>query len=377
MIKVVHCGDMHLDSPFTSANKTGEREERKNELLADFSNMINFCREKNVDIILLAGDLFDNPFPSQSCIAEVIRAFENFDGRVFISPGNHDPFVKGSVYEKTTFPENVTIFNKNEIHGEHFEIRGCKIAVYGCAFTSYYNEKNPLAPISLTSGEELNLVSVHGDIYATDSVYAPIDRESIADLSPHYLALAHVHKRSDITVTNNTAYAYSGSLSSRDFGETGRKGCYYLEFDEKIPAPPVKHEFIPIGKRRHEILVLRASTKTTSEDLIESLFPGLLTKDCCLRLVLKGECSDSKKLISELEKGLGARIGALEVQDETEEPINYEELENDPSALGEFYRMLKPQLHTEEARLALRLGLAAIKGEDPSEKIQSIFNGEL
>ncbi len=378
MIKVLHCGDMHLDSPFTSTSEIGGAERRKDELISDFLKMMDFCKQNEIDIVLIAGDLFDSANPAKGCVQAVTNALGEFGGRVFISPGNHDPYISGSVYEKTAFPENVYIFDKDRLTGCHFEIRGCKIAVYGYAFTSYYTDKNPLITDLEFHPSELNLVCAHGDICSGESDYAPITRQSITDLAPHYLALAHIHKRSDITFSLNTAYSYCGSLSARDFGETGKKGCYYLEFDSDNPAPPVKHQFIPIGKRRYEELKVNASNKTGAEKLISSLFPGLLTPDLCLRIILTGEVWNADEIIKGLEKGLGSRILQLEIQNRTTEPIDYQALENDPSIAGEFYRMLKPRLESDStAHLALRLGLAAIKGEDPASKIEWIFNGEI
>lgn len=378
MIKVLHCGDMHLDSPFTQINEIGGKEHRRRELISDFLKMMEFCNQKEVDIILIAGDLFDSTNPSSECVQAVTKTLREFEGKVFISPGNHDPFINGSIYEKTVFPPNVHIFNKDKLTGCHFEIKGCKTAVYGFAFTSYYTNKDPLTTDLELDPRELNLVCAHGDIYTPDSDYAPISRQSILTLSPHYLALAHIHKRSEIAFLHNTAYSYCGNLSGRDFSETGKKGCYYLEFDRHAPALPVRCQFIPIGKRRYEEIEFDISNGITAEEMISSLEADCLTLDCCLRISLIGEGTSVDELIQELEKGIKNRVLQLEIQNRTCEPINYRELENDPSIAGEFYRILKPRLDNDStARLALKLGLAAIKGEDPASKIQWIFNGEI
>lgn len=367
MIKVVHCGDMHLDSPFSSVNQSDIKAALKKELISDFCKMVEFCRENQVDIILIAGDLFESSTPSDECVTAVISALSEFEGLVFITPGNHDPLIPGSVYDKVTFPENVYIFRSESLTPVHFEIKGCSICLAGFGFTSYSYYKNPLISDIEFSPEQLNIICAHGDLYSTDSSYAPISKSSISAIAPHYLALAHIHKRSSIATIGNTAYSYCGSLSGRDFGETGEKGCYLLEFDSKKPAPPISCKFIPIGSRRYEEREFNIQLFNSANPIIQSLEGDCLEENCHLRLIINGERNEQfNDILKNLEAGIEARVSYFEIVDNTTLPIDYNALEADPSITGEFYRLLKPQLeNNEDAHLALKTGLAALQGEDP------------
>lgn len=57
-MKILHTGDIHLDSPFAGLSPDAARQ-RRSDLRAAFSDMIAFARQQAVDLVLIAGDLFD------------------------------------------------------------------------------------------------------------------------------------------------------------------------------------------------------------------------------------------------------------------------------------------------------------------------------
>ena len=71
MIKIVHCADVHIGASFgrlPSALSSVRAEEQRRA----FSDMIDFCKEKQVDALLICGDLIDNPKPLKKD-AEFVR----------------------------------------------------------------------------------------------------------------------------------------------------------------------------------------------------------------------------------------------------------------------------------------------------------------
>lgn len=58
-VKILHCSDIHFDTPFKELPKEiGTM--RRAELRESFSKIINRGIDEKVDLVLLAGDLFDN-----------------------------------------------------------------------------------------------------------------------------------------------------------------------------------------------------------------------------------------------------------------------------------------------------------------------------
>ena len=61
--------------------------------------------EKEIDILLIAGDIFDNLSVNKTTLYFIKNCFENISKvKVFISPGNHDPFNEKSFYSIVDWP---------------------------------------------------------------------------------------------------------------------------------------------------------------------------------------------------------------------------------------------------------------------------------
>lgn len=58
-IKVLHCADLHFDTPFKELSKEVS-DTSKNELLEVFKNIIDLAIDENIEVLLIAGDVFDN-----------------------------------------------------------------------------------------------------------------------------------------------------------------------------------------------------------------------------------------------------------------------------------------------------------------------------
>ena len=58
-MKLIHCADLHLDSPMESNLSSEQARERKNEILSTFAKIVRLADEGGVSAILISGDLFD------------------------------------------------------------------------------------------------------------------------------------------------------------------------------------------------------------------------------------------------------------------------------------------------------------------------------
>lgn len=132
-VKILHCSDIHFDTPFKELPKEiGTM--RRAELRESFSKIMNRGIDEKVDLVLLAGDLFDNDTIEKSTltfIKDQMDKLKKHNIRVFISAGNHDPYNKKSFYNMVNLGENVHIF-KDEI--ERIEIPELNTVVYGASF---------------------------------------------------------------------------------------------------------------------------------------------------------------------------------------------------------------------------------------------------
>ena len=88
-LKILHSADLHLDSPFEglSAGKAALRRGEQRRLL---SAMAALVREKEIDLVLLSGDLLDSDSCYQETGLELMESLGAMAVPVFIAPGYHD-----------------------------------------------------------------------------------------------------------------------------------------------------------------------------------------------------------------------------------------------------------------------------------------------
>ena len=89
MLKIIHGADFHLDSPFSglSPEQAVQRREEQRELL---DRLAALARDRQADLVLLAGDLLDSERVYRETALALSRALGAIPCPVFISPGNHD-----------------------------------------------------------------------------------------------------------------------------------------------------------------------------------------------------------------------------------------------------------------------------------------------
>ena len=121
-MKIIHCSDLHLDSPLGSNFSPEKASQRNAELRAAFARMVAFACREQVDAVLIAGDLFDSSYVSTSTatfVAEQIRMASGVS--FFYLRGNHDE--AKDVFEGIEKPENLKTF------GNRWESIRCEEAV--------------------------------------------------------------------------------------------------------------------------------------------------------------------------------------------------------------------------------------------------------
>ena len=96
-MRILHTGDLHLDSAFSSFGKKDAEQYRElgRELL---KNIFDCAKHEKCQMILVAGDLFDSKFVSNDTRALFVSLVRNADMPVVIAPGNHDPYSENSFY---------------------------------------------------------------------------------------------------------------------------------------------------------------------------------------------------------------------------------------------------------------------------------------
>lgn len=362
MIKIVHIADLHLDSPFSGCTLS-ERNERREELKKALSDVCSYCRENSTDILLVAGDLFDGEFVRRKTIEYVAGCFASIpETRVFISPGNHDPYNSVSPYKYCRFPDNVHIFTDETL--ETVEISELGTAVYGYGFTTGKISSTPVSGIHPFDTSRINILVGHADLDDPTSPYYNIKISDIASSGLDYVALGHIHKQSGILNFGETVCAYSGCLVGRGFDECGERGMIAGE----IAKGSVLLEYIPVTSSGYDEIEIDVTGKEIS-DIIKEVTEELsrVPLQFRVRVVLSGERLRDENIIDILGNALPARSKPVEIKDNTRESIKYSELLKEYSLRGAYARTMLPYIQSEDketaekAELALRYGLEALQ----------------
>lgn len=308
MIRILHAADLHLDSPFQGLghDKALARRGEQRELLRRIAAL---AVEREADVLLLAGDLFD----SQGAYVETAQLLGEVLSRlpmpVFIAPGNHDRYSPRSAWRTIEFGDNVHIFRDETISCVKLESLGLR--VWGTAFTERYRT-SPLVDFRAEKKPGvLDVMVLHGEVGNPASNYGPITVEQLSRSGMDYVALGHVHAASGLMQAGETFYAWPGCPEGRGFDETGEKGVCLIELEEGA----CRMEFIPMGGRRYEWIEVDITNKESVLSAVETAI-GRDTERDIYRICLAGE-TDNPPDMAGLSRALEGRFYALELRDET------------------------------------------------------------
>ena len=234
-MRILHSADWHLDAPF--AGRSPEETERlRQALLLVPGKIADICREKQCDMVLLSGDLFDGAYSRESC-RNLYDALARMAVPVFIAPGNHDFCGPDSPWLRESWPANVHIFTNEKLESVGLPALDCR--VYGAGYQSM-DCPGLLEHFSAEGEERFQIGVLHADPTQRTTPYCPLTAEQIRQSGLDYLALGHIHKGGSFRA-GKTLCAWPGCPMGRGYDETGEKGILLVELGETVET-----EFVPL-----------------------------------------------------------------------------------------------------------------------------------
>lgn len=363
MFQFLHAADFHLDSAFGAlpAAQAAARRRESRELPFRLAEEVN---EHGVDLVLLSGDLFDSTGAYRETREQLAEALGRMQSQVCIAPGNHDFAGRNSPWETENWPENVHIFRTSTM--EAVEFPQWDVVVHGAGFTGPEQATGLLTGFSAPQDGHVHMGVLHGEIEPSENRYNPISKAEIANSGLAYLALGHIHKRTEPLRFGRTLCAWPGCPEGRGFDELGEKGVYRGCVDEN---GEVSLTFVPFAKRRYaslEVDVTDADPRTA----IERALPPDTASDL-YRIALTGETGEGGVDANALQEALSDRFYALEIRDHTRLAEDLWARAEEDSLRGLFLRELRQKLsrtadeeEREKITRAARFGLAALDHRD-------------
>ncbi|MFR5889480.1 MAG: metallophosphoesterase family protein [Lachnospiraceae bacterium] len=269
MIKVLHTGDIHLDSPFSGLSPD-RAELRRAELRSAFTSMMTYARTGDIDIVLVTGDLFESRYITRETAELVTGEFSRVGCPVIVSPGNHDPYTHGSIWEKIKMPDNVKVFSSDVL--QCFSFPELNTDVYGYAFVSGEMTSVPLASASVADRGRINLICAHADMTSPLSHSAPLSKDVLASFGADYAALGHIHNADNYRgEAGSCSYAYCGCLVGRSFDECGDKGALVVTVDKDSDSAKAAVRTMKFSRRRYEDISVDVTGAATSREVTDKI----------------------------------------------------------------------------------------------------------
>ena len=351
-MKLIHCADIHLDSPMETNLSADKARERKLEIRSTFARLVRTATDEGVEAILIAGDLFDGARVTKSTenyVLDLIASHPMID--FFYLSGNHD---QGSTLANTAqLPANLYTFGKL-----WSTYRRGNVAITGAAV--------PDADTLSLNAEDVNILLLHGQERRSAGVAGEdiIHLGRFKNKNIDYAALGHIHEHRVMRLDARGTAAYSGCLEGRGFDECGTKGYVLLN----IEGGRVSHCFVPFATRTLHTVECDITGFSSGLDLEERMLASVaeIAATDMVKVVLTGTCpADAILDLAHLRAILAERFYFAKIKDETRLSINAEDYAHDISLKGEFVRrVMASSLSEAEKERVIACGFRALSGEE-------------
>ena len=325
MLKILHTADVHLGIKFPGLGNKGDVQRRQIE--ETFKKIISLAISEKVDILLIAGDLFDSNQQTQKIIDLVIYQF-NLLGKnnipVCLISGNHDCLDATSIYRKINFTNqcpNLTIFTDDKMgYRQYPEL---KLTVYGKPDLSEKSPVSPLQGLKKMTDSQYHVALAHGSFFIPEKVAHDdhvFTNAEIADSGMNYIALGHWHNTGKYTSGTVSAY-YCGAPEWLDFKQDGLGKIIQVNLADN---GTVEVQERMVGLRHSDLLEINMGEIANWQDLENKITYGA-DVNLARTVTLKGLRSDSLIFnpgsIDELQDSLGTAFFNLRIEDNSVTPV--------------------------------------------------------
>lgn len=369
-VKFLHAADLHLDSPLRGLERyDGAPVERmRGATRRAFENLVDLCIEEEVELLLLAGDLYDGNWKDYSTglfFAAQLSRLRQAEVRVVWIRGNHD--AASQITRHLRLPDNATELSTRAPQTLVLEALG--VAVHGRGFperavTADLAESYPRALDGLLN---IGLLHTCASGRPGHDAYAPCRLETLTDKGYDYWALGHVHAREELS--RAPWVVFSGNLQGRHVRETGAKGATLVRVENgRITA--VEHR--ALDAVRWAVVEVDAAEAASADDIVDlgrdALAQASLAADgrpLAARLVVAGSSRAHEQLAGDLERwqqtlrvqatDLGDAVWLEKIAMRTRAAIDLDELTRRDDAVGQVMRSLR-ELRRDDVRLTALLG---------------------
>ena len=284
-MKFVHIADIHFDSPFINlSDRENLGDMKRLEQRKVFKKVIEYIKENAIDFLFIAGDLYEQQYIRKSTIEYINGLFKEIPNtKIYISPGNHDPYIKNSYYNQFQWNDNVHIFS-SKIE----KIAVGNTDIYGYGFDDFYCTNCGIENLEIQDQTKTNILVIHSTIDGAnleEKQYNSIPKRILEEKGFDYVATGHIHKL-DYHTYENQNIVYPGSLISLGFDELGEHGMIVGEIGEN---KKLTTEFIRLSENNFEEIEFDVTECISKDELIEKINELETPENSLVKIILIGK----------------------------------------------------------------------------------------
>ncbi|MGZ6338827.1 MAG: metallophosphoesterase family protein [Candidatus Limnocylindrales bacterium] len=325
MLRILHTADVHLGARHADLGEAAAAQRVRQ--AAAFRATVDLALLEKVDLLLVAGDLFDsNTQPARSVerVGAELKRLAEAAIRTVIIPGTHDVYDRSSVYRAydlaalagTAGTDMVTVLTPGR---PEIVLPTLDAVVYGRVFDTKRAPRSPLAGFSAAAEERATwrIGLIHGALAIpgrTEGDEVVFTKEEVGSSGLDYLALGHWHSVLRGSV-DQVVYAYSGAPEPVASGQDGAGKVLLVSLELRDGARHVSVEERTVGRTRFQSLDLDVAGVVSQPAFTEWL-TTLADPDLILDVRLSGLLPDGLDLLpDEVEQQLAPRFLRLRVRE--------------------------------------------------------------
>lgn len=369
MLKILHTADIHLGAKFSGLGNKGAYQ--REQLRTTFKNVIATAIDERVNIVLIAGDLFDANQQPQRNIDLVMEQFNLLGSNnipVCLIPGTHDALDSSSIYRKVDFEgkcPNLKIFADENV--SYKEYPNLDLTVYGKPNLSNRSRISPLKGLKPSTSSKFHIAMAHGSFYIPEKI-AEDDHvfrlEEVKASGMNYLALGHWHRVYRCLEEPPTWYSGPPEWIP-DQKEQGAVLLVSLSDTGEVKVEPKQ-----LGLRDYDEVEIDLSEIQDLAKLKIRVSEGA-HRNLVRKVTLKG--LHAAELIvnpEELETELGEKFFHLSIVDKSHAKLRGIPAYGEQSIMNRFVKLMEEQIERSEgeekdiAESALQYGVALLQGKE-------------
>lgn len=335
-MKLVFIADIHLESESSAP------------VFDCFAKSVEHADKIGAAAVLIGGDLFDSPYPSnETCAAlrSLITAYKHI--KFLAVCGNHDPLYSTAFYADV--PDNMYVFPGNITRYELGDI-----SVYGVSLKKQVDVVDPWKGFH---GEGRFITLSHGTLDGSESYC--LSSATLSNTGAALSLMGHIHKREEHILPGGGRAVYCGCIAGRGFDECGEKGFYEID-TESMRCTFIKSDCPMYSQYKVDI-----SDTYDSASLLSTLQGVQIGDNEIARAVLIGSVRTPYNIVPDALLQYLPQF--VEIKDMSKLDINVFSNRDENTLEGEFIRILEKQLKSasddEKSKIldAMKEGILALR----------------